>query len=58
MDEQIGKMDVQTFEQTLFSFIDRGFDQMNANTFFEALALADEKASEEVKETESSSGGC
>jgi hypothetical protein len=50
MDERIGKMESKKFEQTLFSFIDRGVDQMDGNTFFEALALADEKAVEEVIE--------
>lgn len=52
MSDEIGKMDAKCFEETLFSFIERGFEKIPANTFFEVLALLDEKEQEEVIEIE------
>ena len=43
MPNEIGKIEPKRFEEIMFSFIQRGFEEMPANTFFEALALLDEK---------------
>jgi hypothetical protein len=42
----------ERFEEIMFPFIQRGFEEMPANTFFEALALLDEKEQEETIEVE------
>lgn len=52
MPNEIGKIEPKCFEEIMFSFIQRGFEEMPANTFFEALALLDEKEHEEVIEVE------
>ncbi len=52
MPNEIGKMKPERFEEIMFSFIQRGFEKIEANTFFEALALLDEKEQEEVIEVE------
>jgi len=52
MPDEIGKIEPERFEEIMFSFIQRGFEKIEANTFFEALALLDEKEQEEIIEVE------
>jgi len=52
MPNEIGKIELKRFEEIMFSFIQRGFEKIKAKTFFEALALIDEKEKEEVIEVE------
>jgi hypothetical protein len=52
MPDEIGKIEPERFEEIMFSFIQRGFEKIEVNTFFEALALLDEKEQEEVIEVE------
>ena len=52
MPDEIGKIEPERFEEIMFSFIERGFEKMPADTFFEALALLEEQEQEEVIEVE------